>query len=468
MSADKIYQRITRSRRIESEDVLSDISGKLTMISDKLSTLNSTMEDMCQQNKTLIDELRNKSRPTSSIPTVEQEETVSANFVSTTTKLEEAVSKLVDLVQVQPQVGTQMNEFVTIQLEREARIIREQMTETWNKSLNKRKMEYYQATWENSIADMYSTWIKEDPPLIPNKFKAKPVENETEGERQIKVSLSKEKIKSDVEIRRLRAKRHTTNFTDLDERMSEEIRKYTKGAILTMLHKMWEEDCGKEERKSIQIMENKKNSYEQKVREMQEDHDQGRPNIYMNEEDSNRQNNRSEWQVPRYNQPRPNQYGQRPTKPRQTGNRPYRPAAQISRPNPRPSNVENKGAYVSSYGYNGARPPWPYRPTPTRNRYEVLGQQQQNSYRPTEQPTNESDYDIDSDEEFPFLERQPPKNGEMSGLPQRNTRAQNLGKEEHRQDRFNGFQRQNGDPDQQQRYNTQNSQRNHTYRNQRY
>ena len=268
-------QRITRSRRGENDepDLLSDMNGKLTMISEKLSTLNSLLADIFHQNKVFHDDIRKTMlRPvtTSMANETTEESGAYVNIFNTVTKLHDAISNITNVTQPQEE----MREFVTIQLEREARSIKEQMEDIWNNTLNQRKMEYYKATWENKIADLYTEWIKADSPIIPNKFKSRPVTKETDGERRIKISLSIEKMKSDVEIRRLRAKRHTENFTDLDTKMSEEINKLAAGELKKILINMWEKDCKREERKSIHIMEQKSKGYEEKVRDSQQNNQQ--------------------------------------------------------------------------------------------------------------------------------------------------------------------------------------------------
>lgn len=136
-------------------------------------------------------------------------------------------------------------------LQKEASRIKQKLKSVWSQMLNIRKQTYWKQINNANHAEQFEKWLEEQEPIIPRKYRIKPIRGEPEDQTNIRIEVAKERVKGDIQLLRLRSNNSQKKVIDFDAQMEKEIRNNASGRVLEILLKMWESDCTKEEQKSF-------------------------------------------------------------------------------------------------------------------------------------------------------------------------------------------------------------------------
>ena len=109
-------------------------------------------------------------------------------------------------------------------------------------------MAYYSFLYNTKIAEIYSSWRQNDPPQIPKKFQPKPIPGEKEEQRQARIILAKDQMKSEIQIMKIKADSYQKTFESIDNQMVKNIEEKLSD-IQDAIEKAklsWQEACSKE------------------------------------------------------------------------------------------------------------------------------------------------------------------------------------------------------------------------------
>ena len=173
---------------------------------------------------------------------------------------------------------------------------RKRKMKTWRSTLNERKLAYFNAIKNREMAKIYENFLKQNEIYIPRKMREKITPHDSEQQKNIKMELNITKLQAHIKILEDKAAQHTTKYLTLDEELHTLIHTICPEELQHSLLELWSTDCKKEEEKSSEIVEKKKQwlvnlpSKEKQLEErkiIQEQTDLGATN------QPNQQNNRS-------------------------------------------------------------------------------------------------------------------------------------------------------------------------------
>lgn len=101
-----------------------------------------------------------------------------------------------------------------------------------------------------NTATIYETWLDKEKKIIPNKLLLKFIPNEDPQEKRIPQHMVTNKLRAEINLLNIRAERHHTNYTKIDEEMSNFLEKKFEWDILSELQNLWVKECKSEETKS--------------------------------------------------------------------------------------------------------------------------------------------------------------------------------------------------------------------------
>lgn len=169
----------TRSRTIK-DNVLEEISGKLSSLDDEVSILIEYIQKL--KNSVQCFQVKfNEFIPNEPI----QNE---CDFVKQTT--ENNYKTYVDAI------TQSRNEFHSQNSVHEKK---KEIT-IWKKMLNERKQAYWNAVRCENLADVYEKWRQNEEVILPRKFRPKPIDNEPEEETRIRRNLAIQKFEAEISL----------------------------------------------------------------------------------------------------------------------------------------------------------------------------------------------------------------------------------------------------------------------------
>ncbi len=109
------------------------------------------------------------------------------------------------------------------------------------------------------MAELYSTWLENDPQTIPRKFQPKQIVGETEAQKLIRKGCAINKMKCEIDILKLRVTNGKQQYEAIDNHMITVIQeKFPDNINLQSKFKSyWNQQCELEEEKSKKHWENK-------------------------------------------------------------------------------------------------------------------------------------------------------------------------------------------------------------------
>ncbi|CAC5423354.1 unnamed protein product [Mytilus coruscus] len=143
-----------------------------------------------------------------------------------------------------------LQEINDIQINIEAARQRDLIKDMWKKSLNERKIAYYNALRCDKNAEIYIKWQTMENPILPEKFLIREIKGEHCEETEIRGPLALQRLATEVSLLQTRKHRFEENFLSIDATVLAEISEKCKGNIEAKLHEMWTQDTKREEEKS--------------------------------------------------------------------------------------------------------------------------------------------------------------------------------------------------------------------------
>lgn len=142
-------------------------------------------------------------------------------------------------------------------LEKEATSKKKLITKIWNRNLNFRRRQFWNAYKLGQYAKLYRAWLKRDVPVIPRKYLFHYIPEEPPEETELRWNLMLKTFETDIELMERKKVRFEEKYKMTDMSMRDELSKLASGEILEKLNEMWSNDILKEEAKSISFWEKK-------------------------------------------------------------------------------------------------------------------------------------------------------------------------------------------------------------------
>lgn len=130
-------------------------------------------------------------------------------------------------------------------------LIKNRIIHLWNQKLKIRKLSFWNMIKNNYKAGIYERWLNSSPKILPRKFQIKPILNEPEQQRQLREKLALEKLKTEIELLKLRGQNNEQKYISIDEKIYTELKKYAEGECLENVNKLWKTSCEVEETNSL-------------------------------------------------------------------------------------------------------------------------------------------------------------------------------------------------------------------------
>ena len=127
---------------------------------------------------------------------------------------------------------------------------RKRIIDTWKRHLNKRKQLYWHSLNSDNTAVIYETWLNNEKQIVPKKFQMKEIPNEDPNEKDIRKETVINEFQAEIQLLKIRAERHKSNYTKVEEEMAKFLQNKFNGNELAELKKLWDEDIANEEAKS--------------------------------------------------------------------------------------------------------------------------------------------------------------------------------------------------------------------------
>ena len=68
-------------------------------------------------------------------------------------------------------------------------------------------------------ADQFESWLNEETPILPRKYRTQPIQGEQEEQTKIRLNIAIEIVKGEIELLRMRSNNHQRKVIDMDEHM---------------------------------------------------------------------------------------------------------------------------------------------------------------------------------------------------------------------------------------------------------
>ena len=129
--------------------------------------------------------------------------------------------------------------------------MKQHISTLWKNTLTSKKQAFLQYYKAKNIAEILTELLKENSPKIPRKFLPKVIPNENKIKTAIRQYLSLEKLKVEINLQKILSNAHMISHLTMNY----------DSDICNSLTELWENDCLKEEQKSVDIFDNKRNWY---------------------------------------------------------------------------------------------------------------------------------------------------------------------------------------------------------------
>ena len=105
----------------------------------------------------------------------------------------------------------------------------------WKRSLNERKLAYWNHLRFINTAVTYEKWLGKDDPVLPRKFRPLTIPGEADEDKEIRKEMAFKTMESEVRILKNKSKRNKADFIKFDQEMSEVIGRKTTGEVYDSL-----------------------------------------------------------------------------------------------------------------------------------------------------------------------------------------------------------------------------------------
>lgn len=212
----------TRRSTMKSQEIQQpDIKDILTTILEKLGNIEDVIGHLAKLHE-------NHSQ---------KEDNAFKAVITTMNNIHEEVAK-----------ATTINQRASIQ--REVDEGRRRMSRTWSNQLKKRSQHFWQSINNDNTAVIYETWLNRDDKIIPKKFLLKSIPSESNEEKSIRQNSVLEKFQTEINLMKIRANRHSTNYLNVDEEIIQLIDSSYNDEIGNKLKELWTKEAKTEEQKS--------------------------------------------------------------------------------------------------------------------------------------------------------------------------------------------------------------------------
>ena len=132
-------------------------------------------------------------------------------------------------------------------LQNEATRIKQRIKVNWMQTLNSRKQTYFKQISNANRAEYYEKWVNLENPVIPRKFRIKPIRGEPVEQTNVRIETAKNRVIGEIQLLRMRAENNHKKVMSIDLEMERILKTKANGRILEILQDMWKSECLKEE-----------------------------------------------------------------------------------------------------------------------------------------------------------------------------------------------------------------------------
>ena len=236
---------MTRITLNEINDTMEEIPSKLLLVINAIDKGNAETHQLL---RTLIEEVQTSNRKQNNV--VEQVlQTISNNSAGISTAIQEGFQGVENRNVEKGKIDTNANK------------IKQHISTLWKNTLNSRKQTFFQYYKAKNIAEIFTELLIENPLKMPRKFLPKVIPNENKEETVIRQQLSFEKFKAEIGLQKIRSQTFLERFQTLDACMISNFTMNYDNGVCNSLTELWETDCLKEQQKSIDIFDTKREWY---------------------------------------------------------------------------------------------------------------------------------------------------------------------------------------------------------------
>ena len=218
----------------DSPKTTKDVVDKLDLILAAINKMSTNMNGVFK----LVKDIAAK-------PSVTDEVTRINEDVNKNTK--DTLEKIVELVDVTKEQKELLIESSQSTMETEAEKLKQNILQTWNHHLFKRRDEYWKSLRNKRKAEQYKSWKEQHPIILPQKYQMRAIRDEPELQRKRRERQVVDNFQSDIEIIQLIAESHEARYKAIDDEMETFINgKFTGNKRLTM-KKLWDKDVAYQE-----------------------------------------------------------------------------------------------------------------------------------------------------------------------------------------------------------------------------
>ena len=153
-------------------------------------------------------------------------------------------------------------------VQQQATRIRRNIISVWKKSLNERKLAYWNHLKCTKTVNTYNEWLQLENPVLPRKFRPRTISGEHEDDKKIRRDMAVKAFQAEIKILTNKAERYRTSYETVDSEMSTIFEKRSnEEGTCEKLEVMWKKECQNEEERSIAIWAKKQewlNNYQER------------------------------------------------------------------------------------------------------------------------------------------------------------------------------------------------------------
>ena len=130
---------------------------------------------------------------------------------------------------------------------------KENVSEFWNETLNKRKTQYWKYYRNKKLSEIYTDGLNKEIPEMPRKYQPICIENESTEEFEIRKEGALVRFKNDIKLIQARSQRHEKDFQKTDEELLKFLNENYNNDTAHALYLQWQKECRDEEKKSASL-----------------------------------------------------------------------------------------------------------------------------------------------------------------------------------------------------------------------
>ena len=139
--------------------------------------------------------------------------------------------------------------------------IKQHISTLWKNTLNSRKQDFFQYYKAKNIAEIFTELLTENPPNMPRNFLPKIIPNENKEETAIRQQLSLEKFMAEISLQKNSLPEIFRMLSNFRSHMIVHFKMNYDIDIGNSLTELWKNDCLKEQQKSVNIFDRKRDWY---------------------------------------------------------------------------------------------------------------------------------------------------------------------------------------------------------------